>query len=514
MVVFFTVEALLASAKVDRTIFIARVVCCVLTLVACGYLIKHEVKAVMAENEFEKREEEKDKKRLASSLKKTKLGMGGSSRSPSFSATQTKATAVDHVALFKFYSLKYLGYAVRWLPIMEFYEHVTQSVWNVIDFLSLSLVLATYVLRAVKIFDDAGFHDVSHITCALALPFLYLNFLKYMQGFENSGKLVSMVVGITKGIKDFTLILCLICLGFAFAFHVLYKSGPGIVDTVCGEDQVFTQSDALMAVLGSYTLMLGDFDVEEYTATSSLTTSIVLFVVFMFGVNIVLLNLLIAIMGDIYEQINENATQQFLFLKTNIILEFESIMPQKDKSDEKKFPPYLQILKAKSDEDDDDDDDDEWSGKLNAVKSEVRKNAEKLSEELKKVAEESAEELQKVNKMLESELKKSAEQIEALKEGMKAILAILKTRPQDQAEMDGEKLLEEDYLKEVMQGYDVEEEGPTEQGTPSIAGLEIPAKESMTQSANPTMTMDERLSLAKLSGKKKSRAAVSSLWET
>jgi hypothetical protein len=254
------------------------------------------------------------------------------------------------------------------------------------------------------------FSIASHITSALALPLLYLNFLKYLQGFESSGKLVSMVVGITKGIGNFTLILALVCLGFAFSFHVLYKSAF----RVGGEAQVFTQTDPVMAVLGSYTLMLGDFDVEQYTATSSLTTSVLLFVVFMFGVNIVLLNLLIAIMGDIYGEINGNATEHFLFTKTMIILEFESIMPEKDKFDETKFPPYLQILKPKSD--DDNDPVEPWSETMMAVTEEVKKNGD----EIKKVEDTVA--------AMRSELKASAAEIAALKE---AILELLKRSPQE-----------------------------------------------------------------------------------
>jgi WD40 repeat protein len=440
MVVFFTIESLLASGeadrstKADRSTVIARIVCCCLTLTAWCYFVFHELRTALADNEDEKRAEEKEKKRMSRMEKKLgsqnsaprSLVVPTSAEQTSSSAheKQTSSTREEKTSprspaskpgmnIRLFYLIKYLDNFTQSSVLMEFYEHFTHSVWNMVDFMSLLFVLATYVFRAVEI-SGRAFPMVSHITSALALPLLYLNFLKYMQGFESSGKLVSMVVGITKGIADFTLILFLVCLGFAFAFHVLYKSGPGTIQ--CGDDQVFTQSDAIMAVLGSYTLMLGDFDVEQYTATSSLTTSILLFVVFMFGVNIVLLNLLIAIMGDIYGEIQQNATEQFLFSKTMIILEFESIMPEKDKLDETKFPPYLQILKPKSD---DVDPVEAWSENLMAVTGEVKKNGD----DIRKVEDMTSE--------VRSELKKCAAEIAALKEGMNAILELLKRSPQE-----------------------------------------------------------------------------------
>ena len=67
------------------------------------------------------------------------------------------------------------------------------------------------------------------------------------------------------------------------------------------------QTDLGMSLVSGYTLMLGDFDLESYGATYSKSASIALFMVFMYMVNLLMLNLLIAIMGDIFDQIQENA---------------------------------------------------------------------------------------------------------------------------------------------------------------------------------------------------------------
>jgi len=82
-----------------------------------------------------------------------------------------------------------------------------------------------------------------------------------------------MIVGITQGIGNFTLILAVIVIGFSLSFHVPCRAGTGIISGGCGNDGILTQFSTAMSIVGGYTLMLGDFDLEEYTASSSMTAS-------------------------------------------------------------------------------------------------------------------------------------------------------------------------------------------------------------------------------------------------
>jgi hypothetical protein len=65
--------------------------------------------------------------------------------------------------------------------------------------------------------------------------------------------------------------------------------------------------------------MLGDFDLDAYTETSFKYISVSLLVFYIIVVTILLLNLLIAMMGDTYGNVIEGATQiwfvsNYLFL--------------------------------------------------------------------------------------------------------------------------------------------------------------------------------------------------------
>jgi hypothetical protein len=55
--------------------------------------------------------------------------------------------------------------------------------------------------------------------------------------------------------------------------------------------------------------MLGDFDLDAYTETSFKYISVTLLVFYIIVVTILLLNLLIAMMGDTYGNIIDRATQ-------------------------------------------------------------------------------------------------------------------------------------------------------------------------------------------------------------
>lgn len=60
--------------------------------------------------------------------------------------------------------------------------------------------------------------------------------------------------------------------------------------------------------------MLGDFDLDAYTDTTYAYVSVTLLITYIIVVTILLLNLLVAMMGDTYGNIIEDATQVWLVL--------------------------------------------------------------------------------------------------------------------------------------------------------------------------------------------------------
>ena len=185
-------------------------------------------------------------------------------------------------------------------------EHFSES-WNVLDFLSLSSNLAGHATRF------AGQQSWSTTLFAIALPLAYLNTLYFMQGFKAVGQLIRMILGIISGIRAFMLILVVCMVGFSMSFYILYQAGPGSFTVAGGsgegegdvQDYPFGMETVPMSLFTGYLLLLGNFDAEEFSASANYGLTLTLFIVFMFFINIVMLNLLIAIMGDIFERIQE-----------------------------------------------------------------------------------------------------------------------------------------------------------------------------------------------------------------
>ena len=95
----------------------------------------------------------------------------------------------------------------------------------------------------------------------------------------------------------------------------------------------------------------GPYGMNTPWISVSFGTTLFLFVVFMFFITIVMLNLLIAIMGDIFGKIQENANAEFMFARAGIIVEIKNMLNDRDKKREDWFPTWLQVLVSSLDDD-------------------------------------------------------------------------------------------------------------------------------------------------------------------
>ncbi|GMH54376.1 hypothetical protein TrST_g10532 [Triparma strigata] len=285
---------------------------------------------------------------------------------------------------------------VLWLffakdEVLQFLRSATLSqylgFWNFLDFTSLTSIAVAYIFRwnLQQEYATAAY--------AIALPLNYLNTLYYMQGFEESGQLIRMILGIIEGIRLFLVILFVCVVGFALAFYVLYDAGSGT--NFAGEDlKPYGMENPFSSLFAGFLLLLGDFDVTEFEASSSYYVTLVLFVVFMIFINIVMLNLLIAIMGDIFDRIRENARAEFTFARAIIILEFEEMLASRHYKDHKYFPTWLQVLVPTVEGGADGDNN--WIGTVGVLKGSIESFKAQMASEM----------LDLKNKLAESERKR------------------------------------------------------------------------------------------------------------
>ncbi|GMH83913.1 hypothetical protein TrST_g9417 [Triparma strigata] len=243
--------------------------------------------------------------------------------------------------------------------------------WVILDVASLSSIYIVYACRAFEAFSSAP-PISSRLAMSIALPLAFLNTLYYMQGFDrNSGELVRMILGIIGGTGNFLIILSTCMVGFSASFFITFEGQTF-------ENESMSLSFPL-SLLKSYSLIFSGFELDDVNGSLNRLVASLLFVFFAYFINIVMLNLLIAIMGDIFDKIQENAKAEFMMARAQVILEFEvGLRGQEHKStgDEVRFPTWLQVLVPTIESNELSD----WAGKVRALKLAVTRLERKLED--------------------------------------------------------------------------------------------------------------------------------------
>jgi len=129
-------------------------------------------------------------------------------------------------------------------------------------------------------------------------------------------------------------------------------------------------SDPLITMFTMFSMMLGFFETQILSESSTSPTAISLFVAYELMVVIILLNLLIAIMGDSYGKVRETEHLQFMRGRASLIDGIEATLSKEELQNEKWFPVgYIHILQRRCDEGDDAHHG--WLGRLQAVECAV-----------------------------------------------------------------------------------------------------------------------------------------------
>ena len=190
------------------------------------------------------------------------------------------------------------------------------------------------------------------------------------------GPLIKILTEIIYELRHFLVVIAVLLTGFSCAFAVSMPDNAAFNDG--SQDGMGLLSSG---VLTSYVAMLGAFEVSDYTNPEST----VFFVVFLFLIVVIMLNLLIALMADTFERVMESWVFESRKMRVETIIEQELLMNDSDNAD--CFPAFLQVLRPVEDVAD------EWAGvsgqgsavreEVGAVKRQVMQKVDALAVEMK-----------------------------------------------------------------------------------------------------------------------------------
>lgn len=179
-----------------------------------------------------------------------------------------------------------------------------------------ALIMIVLLLLPLLLLDSA----LSQPLAAIGMSLVFIKGAKAMRGNEKMSFLVAMLEEIIKDMSGFLLIQVASLVSFAFTFALILKSEDP------SNESEGPYSDIVLALITSYSLLMHGDGFGETGLYASSSMAIFFFVIFTLLLNIVMLNALIAIMGDTYDRVSESRIEQGLLQRAQLLVELEAQM--------------------------------------------------------------------------------------------------------------------------------------------------------------------------------------------
>ncbi|XP_064632713.1 transient receptor potential cation channel subfamily V member 6-like isoform X2 [Lineus longissimus] len=203
--------------------------------------------------------------------------------------------------------------------IAGFAKNLKSAPAKTIFIFSCLLILACVPLR----FFGLVWHE--EVLLTITLPGSWIFFLYFARGIRLYGPFVTMIYKMLRGdLVRFAIIYLVILICFAQGFFFLFKDIDNESITTFK-----TILDTLMTLfqmtLGEFKMSKGDMGIkyEEFGYTRYATLTKIVFFFFMVLVPILLLNMLIAMMGNTYQQVIDRSEKEWKRQKAQIIVNLE-----------------------------------------------------------------------------------------------------------------------------------------------------------------------------------------------
>jgi len=157
------------------------------------------------------------------------------------------------------------------------------------------------------------------------------------------------------------------------------------------------------AMLDSFRFAIGSPNDDVYPS-DPISEFWLLYVLWSLFLIIVMLNSLIAILGDTYDRVMEFQDPRGLLERARLLLELEQQMSPRERNNNKYFPPFVHVIK-RVEEEEEDGDTLQWNGRMAAIKAQA-KTLKEGQDKLKEGQDHLKEGQDKLKAELLSELKK------------------------------------------------------------------------------------------------------------
>ncbi|CAB0003660.1 unnamed protein product [Nesidiocoris tenuis] len=156
-----------------------------------------------------------------------------------------------------------------------------------------------------------------------AVPGSWFLLMFFAGAVRLTGPFVTMVYSMIMGdMFTFGIIYSIVLFGFSQSFYFLYKGLPGVEKTL--------YSSYPTTWMALFQITLGDYNYAELSHTTYPTLAKTVFTIFMILVPILLLNMLIAMMGNTYAHVIEQSEKEWMKQWAKIVVSLERAVNQED----------------------------------------------------------------------------------------------------------------------------------------------------------------------------------------
>ncbi|XP_057656307.1 uncharacterized protein LOC130893886 [Diorhabda carinulata] len=209
------------------------------------------------------------------------------------------------------------GDEIRNQGIWAFLKQQSNSPPKTIFLISNLLILCCIPFRL------SGDRNTEEAILLFAVPGSWFLLMFFAGAVRLTGPFVTMIYSmITGDMLTFGIIYTIVLFGFSQSFFFLYKGFPGVNSTL-----YYSYPSTWMAL---FQITLGNYDYQELGSTTYPGVAKTVFALFMVFVPILLLNMLIAMMGNTYAHVIEQSEKEWMKQWAKIVIALERAIPQAD----------------------------------------------------------------------------------------------------------------------------------------------------------------------------------------
>ena len=284
--------------------------------------------------------------------------------------------------------------------------------WNMLDSSSVCLNITVVIM----VFLEADYHDINRVS-SVSVLILYFKLFYFLRIFFETGYLIRMIIEIIKDMKNFVGVLMIATIAFANSFYILGRNS---------EEGNLAGEDVWAAFIFSYKMGLGDFNTDGFETVDEEILWII-FVINTLIILVVLLNLVIAIMGDTFDRVQETQDKSMLREIAQMIRENEFLFSRKKVFKRSKYIIVIEPEKAEG------EGKGSWEGKLNQLKTFIEESSEahighlkKLEDGIENIASTALDEkLRPIEDKINNKLSQSDQRLEKLKKSVEHLFTLI-----------------------------------------------------------------------------------------